>query len=238
MKYLIQNSSHTPIYFSLVKNKEGRQVPAATFIFEPDNQITEISDEIYGEMLKNKFYKQKFEQGALIALNAERSASAPGVASGIQAKELEYSKYIAMMNKIVSSGGITNSQLRPYLDNDGMPNLELCRENLGKYLTIERAEEFRSRYIIEKSNGMHEAKLTLPTGAAVHASNENVKIEKSAPKEEPKEEPEKEKTLEEYSIEELKTYADEIGVKYDEDVAFNRLLARIQKKLRATQEEK
>lgn len=237
MKYLIQNSSTAPIFFSMVKNKEGRPTPGATFIFEPDNQITEISDEIYGEMLKNAFYKQKFEQGVLIALNAGKNASA-AVTSGIQAKELEYSKYIALMNKISSSGGISNAQLRPFLDGDGMPTLDLVRENLGKNLSTDRAEEFRSRYIIERSNGMHESTLIIPAGGTVHTSGPEVKIKESEKEEPEGESDKKEKALEDYTIEELKTYADEIGVKYDEEVAFNRLLARVQKKLRANQEEK
>lgn len=237
MKYLIQNSSTAPIFFSMVKNKEGRPTPGATFIFEPDNQITEISDEIYGEMLKNAFYKQKFEQGVLIALNAGKNAGA-AVTSGIQAKELEYSKYIALMNKISSSGGISNAQLRPFLDGDGMPTLDLVRENLGKNLLTERAEEFRSRYIIERSNGMHESTLMIPAGGTVHTAGEDVKIKESK-KEEPELEPAKKaKELKDYTIEELKTYADEIGVKYDEEVGFNRLLTRIEKRLRANQEEK
>lgn len=237
MKYLIQNSSTAPIFFSMVKNKEGRPTPGQTFMFEPDNQITEISDEIYGEMLKNAFYKQKFEQGVLIALNAGKNAGTVAAAN-IQAKELEYTKYISLMAKVSSSGGITNTQLRPFLDAEGMPTLQLVRENLGANVTTDRAEEFRSRYIIERSNGMHESTLVIPTGGTVHAPGPDVKIKESKPESGDDEPSKKEKELKEYTIEELKTYADELGVKYDEDVAFNRLLTRIEKRLRANQEEK
>jgi hypothetical protein len=232
MDYLIQNTGAAPIYISIVENKDGKPTPLPRIMLEPDKQITRIDEKIYHEMLKNPFYRNLFEQGVLVPLSGsgvERAAN-----ESIQVKELNYAKYVSLVTRIQSTGGLSNDQLRPFLDAEGMPSAALARKNLGSTLESEVVEEFRSRYLIERSSGLHESQLILPTGSSVRTGAQDVEIKNEEPEEEaadevPKSEPGE--AVENLSLEQLKAKADELGVEYDEQITFKRLLARVKRVL-------
>lgn len=229
MDMLIQNTGSAPIFVSVNKMENGKPVPLPRVIFEPDQQITKISEELYDIMLKNVFYKEKFERGILVPLTGEVQAKG-AINESIQAKELNYSKYVTFVSRIKSTGGLSNEQLRPFLDSEGMPSFDLCKKNLGNGFEINTVEEFRTRYLIETANGLHNPILILPTGSSVNAGADNVQIKNEEPKkEEEKPAPKTEKGIEEMSLEELKEKADELKVEYDEDITFKRLTSRVKR---------
>jgi len=232
MDYLVQNTSQTPIFLQIVRNRNGKPSSEGTIVFESDNTVTKISEETYNEMLKNAFYRSKIEQGVLVVLNAGSGVNLDAkVSQALQTKELGYARYVALVSKIESSGGLSEPRLKPFLDRDGMPSIELCRKNLGD-CDPQTIETYRERYLVEKQNGLHEGNLVIPGGASFRSSNEKVNIKEEAKEEPAVETPKTEDSeLDSLSMEQLKGKADELGVAYNEDISFSRLLNRVKKQM-------
>lgn len=239
MDYLIQNTTPAPLNIPVVRIKEGKPVSEGHIVLEGNNAVTKISDEIYERFIvKNAFYRQRVEKGELIVLNNQSGAVIDEkVTAGIQGRELNYARYVNFVRQIESTGGLSEPRLRPFLDSEGMPMLEICRKNLGSNVDPQVLDEFRSRYLVEKANGMHEQTLVLPGGAKMTAGAVNTKVV-----EEKIEIEQEEKTvdpiaeLDELTLEQLKERADELGVQYAEDITFKRLKARVVKAMKATEE--
>lgn len=230
MNYLIQNTTQAPVRFSVVKMKEGKPSPEGSIFFEGGNQITNVSEEIYEQIIRHPFYKQKIEKGELIVLNASSSQAESMINSAIQSKELAYGKYVAFVKQVEASGGLSEPRLKPYLDAEGMPKIELCRKNLGDNIDPQTIEEYRGRYILEKANGLHENKIVIPGGGSMSAGAQEIDISREAPKAAPAVPQENiEERLKTMSMEELKQKADELNVSYTEEMSFNRLLNRVRK---------
>lgn len=238
MEYLIQNTSSAPIFVPVVIMKEGKPSAEGTIVLEGNNEVTKISAEVYeNSMLKNDFYRQKIEKGEIIVLNGSSSAVDQAVASSVQSRELGYSRYVALVQKIESSGGLAESRLRPYLDSDGFPGVDLCRKNLGDNVDPAVLDQYRSRYIVEKANGMHQSVLVLPGGKTMTSMAGNTSLkEENVSKESDDDEDENEVNLDSMSLEGLKALADELGVTYEEDISFARLRGRIKKQMKKENE--
>lgn len=229
MDYLVQNSTQAPIFLHIVRNRDGKPTSEGTIVFEGGNTVTKVSQEIYEEfMMKNAFYRQRIEQGQLIVLNNSSENVDQKVKSGIQAQELAYNRYVSLVEKIQATGGLAEPRLRPFLDSDGMPMLELCRKNLGN-VDPQVIEDYRRRYIVEKANGLHGNELVLPTGT-IPAGNPNPVVKEEQGKAEVGEGGHAAvPSYETMSMEQLKAVADENGVSYNEDISFQRLLMRVKK---------
>lgn len=229
MNYLIQNTSNAPVYFPVIRMRDGKPSSEGSVFFEA-GQITKVSDEIYTQLIKHPFYKGKIERGELIVLNAGSSAAETAVNASIQARELDYARYVSLVKSIQASGGLSEPRLRPFLDEQGMPDLQLCRKNLGDTVDPTILAEYRSRYLAEKENGMHEPRIVIPTGGSM-PTKADVKLEQERPEEAVQEEA-SEPALETLSMEALKQKADELGVEYAEDMSFTRLLNRVRKAMK------
>lgn len=234
MDYLIQNTTPAPIFVPVVVMKEGRPSAEGTIVLEGNNEVTKVSAEVYeNSILKNDFYRNKIEKGDMIILNQNSSQAEQAVGASVQARELGYNRYVALVQKIESSGGLAESRLRPFLDSDGLPTLELCRKNLGDSIDPTVIDQYRSRYIVEKSNGMHESVLILPTGSSMTSGAINSSFkEEQAEDTDTLDNKDDEIDFDSMSIEGLKAYADELGVEYEEDISFARLRGRIKKHLK------
>lgn len=230
MDYLIQNTTQAPIFLHIVRNRDGKPTSEGTVIFEGNNAVTKISESIYEEfMIKNAFYRQRIEQGHLIVLNNSSENINQTVQAGIQAQELAYNRYVSLVEKIQATGGVAEPRLRPYLDQDGMPMLELCRKNLGN-VDPQVIEDYRKRYIVEKANGLHGNELIIP-GGNINAGNANPVMREEPVQETVAEKNDNRPELESMTMEQLKALADENGVSYNEDISFQRLVMRVKKAL-------
>ena len=171
---LIQNKGPTP-YFKLLSNRKNGTIGVAGQItFEGDNQITKISEEMYDKKIKDDiFFKRLIEQGTLVVLNDVGVQPQNLAAEGAASRELSYSRYKNLVLDVEKNGGNSNKELTGYLDDAGMPNLDLVRANMGQvepYLI----DEYKKRYIAEKESGSLANKLRFPGGKLASKVSTNI----------------------------------------------------------------
>lgn len=232
MDYLIQNNSQAPIFVPMVEIKDGKMSTRTRFMFEP-SQITKVDVATYKKMAASKFYRDKIERGILAVLNAGSNAAVSGAARNLLPDQINYARYVGLVDKISAAGGLSDDSLKAYLDREGMPTVELVRKNLGSHLTTEEIESYRERYLIEKSSGLHDQTLVLPTGSKVRAAANVTTVPDKAPEKEDADESD----LSKMTLEALKIKADELGVDYDENITFARLVKRVEKALQNDEDE-
>lgn len=237
MEVLIQNNSSSP-YLVPIKNPDG--AIERTLVLG-EKQVTKVSQEVYEKfILPSGFFKARMEDGTVRVLNADMLGQT-AVEQAHQLSELAYQKYVDMMKKIRSAGGLANKQFQPYLNADGTPKLELLHVNFGRNIDPEVAEQFRIRYIAEANEGMHEDTLKLPGGVKVETGARNVDIQQEADElVEEQEQPEENGTtvadqiamVKKMNLGDLKNMADAMELEYSDAVTEKQLRSLITKKLK------
>ena len=170
MEVLIQNNGGSPLYVPI---RGGDGSIDRTIMFG-EHQVTKITQEIYEKfILPSAFFKSRMEDGTIRVLNADMLGQAASEQAA-QLSELAYARYVDMMKKIRSAGGLANKQFAPYLNSDGTPKLELLHANFGRNIDPEVAEQFRTRYLAEAGEGMHEDTLKLPGGVVAETGHRDV----------------------------------------------------------------
>lgn len=175
MEILIQNLGSSPLMVN-VPAPDGKSISHTITLV--DNTVTKISEEIYLKcIISSDFFKQRIADGVVRVLNASDAEDA--VKQSINNRDFAYSKYIDLMKKIRSAGGMTNEDVKRFLNSDGTPTLELLNLNFGRNIDPQVAEEFRVRWNAENSEGMHEDVLKLPMGVKVDAGVRPVNVKKT-----------------------------------------------------------
>jgi len=237
MDILIHNNGSTPLYIQ-VKGADGE---IARTIFFEDHTVTKIGQEIYEKyIITSPFFKARLEDGTIRVLNSDALGES-AVKQSEQLHEIAYQKYVDMMKKIRSAGGLANKQFAPYLNADGTPKLELLNANFGRNIDPEVAEQFRTRYVAEAGEGMHEDTLVLPGGARVDTGHRDVDVKFEA---EDGEEDETEvesnndfidkqiASVKNMKLADLKQMADSMEIEYEPTVTERQLRSKITTKLR------
>jgi len=180
MKILIQNTSPTPYFINLMTKQGGTKGLGARVNIESDNAITEVDSSVFEEKIQSHpFFQQLIANGVLVILNNRQIDSAVDKSS--VSREIGYSNYKNLMLQIRSVGGDQNPEIAPYLDRDGYPKFNLLRaNNFGNSIDMDKANQYKQRYIAELSAGMHEGALKIPGGNLAAASTlvtgENAKV--------------------------------------------------------------
>lgn len=237
MDILIQNNGSSPLYVQ-VRGADGEI--SHTIMFD-DHQVTKISQEVYEKfVITSSFFKSRIEDGTIRVLNADMLGES-AVKQSEQLQEIAYQKYVDMMKKIRSAGGLANKQFAPYLNADGTPKLELLNANFGRNIDPEVAEQFRMRYVAEAGEGMHEDTLVLPGGARVETGHRDVdvKIEAEDSEEEEQEQEDGDALIDKQiaavktmKLADLKQMADAMEIEYEPTVTERQLRSKITTKLR------
>lgn len=229
MDILIQNNGSNPLYLPIRSNSPEGGIDH-TVIFG-EHQVTKVSQEIYEKfIITSEFFKSRMEDGTIRALNADMIGE-KAINESAQMGELAYAKYVDLMKKIRSAGGLANKQFAEYLNSDGTPKIDLLHANFGRNIDPEVAEQFRIRYLAEAGEGMHEDKLKLPGGHVVETGHRDVEIEAPATdenqnveaSEEVADEPSKElvdqiNRIKKMNLDDLKKVAMAMEVDFDADV--------------------
>lgn len=251
MEVLIQNNGDAP--FTVPIKGENGAVERTLFLGE--HAVTKVSQEIYENfILSSGFFKSRMEDGTIRVLNADMLGQ-DAVEQSRQLGEVVYQKYVDMMKKIRSAGGLANKQFQPYLNADGTPKLELLHANFGRNIDPEVAEQFRIRYIAEANEGMHEDTLKLPGGVRVETGVRDVEVlqdtnnsndeagtpEDSKNEEQDSDEPSKEVVdqiarIKKMNLGELKEMADAMEIEYAPTVTERQLRSLITKQIKAAKE--
>lgn len=235
MEVLIQNNGGSPLYVPI---RGGDGSVDRTIMFG-EHQVTKISQEIYEKfILPSTFFKSRMEDGTIRVLNADMLGQAASEQAA-QLSELAYARYVDMMKKIRSAGGLANKQFAPYLNSDGTPKLELLHANFGRNIDPEVAEQFRTRYLAEAGEGMHEDTLKLPGGVVAETGHRDVEIVSDKQNDEnPDQEPSKELVgqiarIKEMNLDDLKVCAEAMGLEFKPDATERTLRGIIIKNLKA-----
>lgn len=235
MEVLIQNNGGSPLYVPI---RGGDGSVDRTIMFG-EHQVTKISQEIYEKfILPSAFFKSRMEDGTIRVLNADMLGQAASEQAA-QLSELAYARYVDMMKKIRSAGGLANKQFAPYLNSDGTPKLELLHANFGRNIDPEVAEQFRTRYLAEAGEGMHEDTLKLPGGVVAETGHRDVEIISDKQNDEnPDQEPSKELVrqiarIKEMNLDDLKVCAEAMGLEFKPDATERTLRGIIIKNLKA-----
>ena len=237
MDVLIQNNGDAPLYCQIRGQGEDKSI-ARTILFG-EHQVTKVSEEIYREqIISSPFFKSRLEDGTIRVLNEDMLGES-AVKQSAQLHELAYAKYVDLMKKIRSGGGLANKQFAPYLNSDGTPKIELLNANFGRNIDPEVAEQFRTRYVAEAGEGMHEDTLVLPGGAKVDAGHRIVDIKED--EEEPIEQDRGELEaqiikIKNMKLADLKVTATAMEIDFDDTTTERQLRSKIIAKLRANEE--
>jgi hypothetical protein len=219
MDILIQNLGSNPLMVH-VPSKEGNSI-SHTFVLQ-ENTVTKIPAEVYENcILKSDFYRMRIADGVVRVLNGNEAEDAAQTAAN--KRDFAYSKYVDLMKKIQSTGGLANAAVRQHLNTDGTPNLELLNLNFGRNIDPAVADEFRQRWLAENKEGLHEDVLRLPGGAKQAVAPRDVKLEKEAGIEENA----AYKELESKTFEELCEIADTYELKYRKNIEKESLIKKI-----------
>lgn len=242
MDILIQNNGSSPLYIQV----RGEDSSISRTIFFNDHEVTKISQEVYEKfVITSPFFKSRLEDGTIRVLNADMLGES-AVKQNEQLQEVAYQKYVDMMKKIRSAGGLANKQFAPYLNADGTPKLELLNANFGRNIDPEVAEQFRTRYLAEAGEGMHEDTLVLPGGARVDTGHRDVDVQIQAQTDENEEQEEEDTntlidkqiaSVKTMKLADLKQMADAMEIEYDPTVTERQLRSKITSKLREQKEE-
>lgn len=237
MDILIQNNGSNPLYIPIRGDDSSI---SRTIMFE-EHQVTKINAEIYEKfIITSPFFKARLEDGTVRVLNADMLGES-AVKQAEQLHEVAYQKYVDMMKKIRSAGGLANKQFAPHLNADGTPKLELLNANFGRNIDPEMADQFRKRYVAEAAQGLHEDTLVLPGGARVDTGHRDVdvKVEAEDSEEEEQETEDKNATIDkqiamvkEMKLGDLKTMADAMEIEYEPTVTERQLRSKIATELR------
>lgn len=237
MDVLIQNNGSAPLYCQIRGQGEDKSI-ARTIMFG-EHEVTKISEEIYQEqIITSPFFKARLEDGTIRVLNEDMLGEG-AVKQSKQLHELAYAKYIDLMKKIRSAGGLANKQFAPYLNADGTPKLELLNANFGRNIDPEVAEQFRIRYVAEAGEGMHEDTLVLPGGAKVDTGHRSVDIregEEEALFESMSELEAQIIKIKNTKLADLKVTATAMEIDFDDTTTERQLRSKIIAKLRANEE--
>ena len=172
MEVLIQNNGDAPFTVPI----KGQNGLVERTLFLGEHQVTKVSQEVYEKFIVTSgFFKSRMEDGTIRVLNADMIGES-AVEQSRQFGELAYQKYVDMMKKIRSVGGLANKQFQPYLNADGTPKLELLHANFGRNIDPQVAEQFRQRYLAEANEGMHEDTLKLPGGVRAETGVREVEV--------------------------------------------------------------
>ena len=218
MDILIQNLGSNPLMVH-VPSKEGNSI-SHTIVLQ-ENTVTKIPAEVYENcILKSDFYRMRIADGVVRVLNGNEAEDAAQTAAN--KRDFAYSKYVDLMKKIQSTGGLANVAVRQHLNTDGTPNLELLNLNFGRNIDPAIADEFRQRWLAENKEGLHEDVLRLPGGAKQAVAPRDVKLEEAGI-----EENAAYKELESKTFEELCEIADTYGLKYRKNIEKESLIKKI-----------
>ena len=175
MEVLIQNNGDCPFYVPIKVEVDG-QVGIDRSIIFGEHQVTKISEEVYQKfIITSPFFKSRIEDGTIRILNADMLGS-KAVESAAALNDLAYAKYVDLMKKIRSAGGLANKDFAPYLNADGTPKLSLLHANFGRNIDPEVANQFRTRFVAEAGEGMHEDTVRLPGGAKIETGARDVDV--------------------------------------------------------------
>lgn len=235
MDILIQNLGQAPLYVPVKTTVNGETHIDRTIIFQ-EGEITKVSPEVYEKfILSSAFFKSRIEQGTIRILNPGDAEDAN--AKTHQIRDAVYSKYVDMMKSIRSAGGISNKDLRPHLNADGTPTLELLHANFGRNIDPEVANQFRTRWIAETGEGMHGDTIRLPGGVKKDIAARDVTLE-TAPATEEDEAPEEGNEAENLAqeirsmkMEDLKKKAKSLSIEFDEKTSQRKLAGLVIRKL-------
>lgn len=177
MDILIQNTGATPYFMTLTTKSQGHSGVAGRITLEADNQTTKLPEEIYDKKIKNNpFFQRLIENGTLIVLNDVGVKPHQAVAEAQASRELGYARYKNLVVNIEHNGGVSNTELAPYLDRDGLPKLDLIRSSLGQ-VDPQKISEYRSRFIAERNSGF--GGIVLPSGKKASAVSTDTEAEQA-----------------------------------------------------------
>lgn len=238
MDVLIQNNGSAPLYVNIRGQGEDKSI-ARTIMFG-EHEVTKISEEIYQtQIITSPFFKARIEDGTVVVLNQDMLGES-AAKQATQLHELAYAKYVDLMKKIRSGGGLANKEFAPYLNADGTPKLELLNANFGRNIDPEVAQQFRTRYLAEAGEGMHEDTLVLPGGAKVDTGHRDIEIKKEGSEEEPIEESvslESQITqIKSMKLAELKVTAKAMEIEFDDTITEAKLRSKIIAELRGNKD--
>lgn len=237
MDVLIHNNGEAPLYCQIRGQGEDKSI-ARTILFG-EHQVTKISEEIYREqIISSPFFKSRLEDGTIRVLNEDMLGES-AVKQSAQLHELAYAKYVDLMKKIRSGGGLANKQFAPYLNSDGTPKIELLNANFGRNIDPEVAEQFRTRYVAEAGEGMHEDTLVLPGGGKVDAGHRDIEVKEVSVEDEEEAVTELEKQIQQIKamkLDDLKTIAKSMDIEFDDTTTERQLRSKIIAQLRASKE--
>jgi hypothetical protein len=183
MDILIQNKSETPYFLTVIRHDTGRDGKqhagvGGRYTIEADNNTTKIPEEIYESRIKNNpFFQNLIERGVLVVLNDVGVKPHEAMAEAAAARELGFARYKTMVLNIEREGGVSNTEIAPYLDREGLPKLEFVRSTLGAVDPM-KISEYRSRLIAER--GANIGGLVIPGGKKPSSSSSNVNKEMQA----------------------------------------------------------
>lgn len=225
MEVLIQNMADAPFYVP-VRNPNATDAAIDRTIVFQEHQVTKVDEEIYKKfIIASPFFRGRIEEGVLRVLNADMLDNA--VKQSADYSDVAYARYVDLMKKIRSAGGLANKDISQYLNADGTPKLDLLHTNFGRNIDPAVAEQFRVRYNAEANEGMHEDTLKLPGGTKVETGARDVEVEDEGEVEaEAPVETETQKQLakiRELNLDDLKKTAMAMGVDFNADVTLRNL---------------
>lgn len=241
MEVLVQNNGDCPFYVPIKIEVDG-QVGIDRSIIFGEHQVTKISEEIYQKfIITSSFFKMRIEDGTIRILNANMLGE-KAVESSAALNDLAYAKYVDLMKKIRSAGGLANKDFAPYLNADGTPKLSLLHANFGRNIDPEVSSQFRTRFVAEAGEGMHEDTVRLPGGAKVETGARDVDVRSGAEDNETNEDDEKDEDVllkriaevKALDLESLKAMATAMELEFAEDITARKLTSLI---IRAIKEE-
>jgi len=233
MQRLIKNNTQTPFYFPFNHSTNGSKGAAGRITLEP-GQVQGVEESLFEKVLSNNaFFHDRCQKGDLDLLDGGILTAEAARRASKNSNEAAYTRFLWLMNEVNHNGGLGNRSLAPHLEADGTPKLDLIRKNMGSNVEPQIIEQFKSRYLIEKKNGLHQQSLVLPGG---------MRPEPVTTAEEQEAAPEASKTeaakapvvhtneeLSAMDIAELHALADELGVKYGTSATVELLIKKIAK---------
>lgn len=128
------------------------------------NNVTRVNDAIWDMLIHvnkgNNTFNSKLQQGRLTIIGGNELANENK--SVVDGRELSYARFVGVYKQCQMAGGSGNSEISNFIDDKGIPTLEMSRENLGQQFNGQEYDSFKTRLSQELSSGMHSKTLVIP----------------------------------------------------------------------------
>ncbi len=163
---LVENRDECVYYGNYrIQNPDGK-VEIKRHVFEPSSQggMTRVPRKVWEALLQtgggNNRIASMVEQGRLVANGYTKQSDE--VKHQIDMREANYARFVGVYKEVAKMDGQANSMLASFVDESGIPNLALTRENVGRHVSGEEHKAFVTRLKGEIRDNLHQKSLLIP----------------------------------------------------------------------------